>query len=206
MNRGYVEIMNDIATAGNAVHGRRRIWVPLAVVGLLLMMTAVEAVFARSQPAGEQLVSGTVIEFGSDRQASIQVGDGWVLDIGASDLNSQLVLVRGDMTVELSSEAFPENTSPAAMWAGMDRLLNIARHSGVEVWLDSPTEGGTSSGSGELEGSLQIGNRAGKAIVIPDTDGAQAVEAKVLAPLHAGDEDWSAAAQLIDSIAFEGES
>jgi hypothetical protein len=198
--------MNDIGTAGNAVHGRRRIWVPLAVVGLLLALTVTEAVFARSQPDGEQLVSGTVIEFGSGRQASVQVGDGWVLDVGASDLDSQLVLVRGDMMVELSSASFPGDTTPAEMWAGMDRLLGTARHVGTEVWLAGPTELSTSSGSGGLEGSLQVGNRAGKAFVIPDADGTQAVEAKVLAPLHAGDEDWSAATQLIDSIAFQEES
>ncbi len=195
--------MDDFDTAGNAVHGRHRIWVPLAVVGVLLVMIAAEAVFAKSQPDGEELVSGSVVEFGADRQASVQVGDGWTLDEAASNADAQLVLTRGDMMVELSSVVFPAKTTPAVMWTGMDRLLSIERHAGTEVWLDSPSEIDTASVQGGLSGSLQIGNRAGAAYVLPDADGAEAVEAKVLAPPHASDEEKSAAAQLIDSIAFE---
>jgi hypothetical protein len=204
--RGYVEDMNDIATAGNAVHGRRRVWVPIAVVGLLLVMIAAEAAFANSQPAGEALVSGTEIGFGADRQASVQVGDGWVLDNAASDIDSQLVLVRGDVTVELSSVVFTGRTAPDEMWTGMGQLLNVERHAGAQVSLDNPTRFETSSGASGLEGHLQIGSQAGEAFVLPDAEGVQAVDAKVLAPADAGDADWSAAAQLIDSIAFEGES
>jgi hypothetical protein len=204
--RGYVEDMNDIATAGNAVHGRRRIWVPIAVVGLLLVMIAAEAAFARSQPAGERLASGTEIGFGADRQASVQVGDGWILDNASSDISSQLVLVRGDVTVELSSVIFNGQTAPDQMWTGMGQLLDIERHAGAQVSLDAPTGFETSSGASGLEGSLQIGNEAGEAFVLPDSDGVQAVDAKVLAPAGAGDADWSAAAQLIGSITFEGES
>jgi hypothetical protein len=198
--------MNDFETAGNAVQGRRRIWVPLAVVGVLLVMIAAEAVFAKSQPDGEELVSGSVVEFGADRQASVQVGDGWTLDEAASDANAQLVLTRGDMVVELSSVVFPAKTTPAAMWTGMDRLLSIERHAGTEVWLDNPSEIDTSAIQGGLSGSLQIGNRVGSAFVLPDADGAEAVEAKVLAPIHANDDEKSAATQLIDSIAFQEES
>lgn len=198
--------MNDIATAGNAVHGWRRIWVPIAVVGLLLVMIAAEAAFAKSQPAGEPLVAGTVIGFGADRQASVQVGDGWVLDSAASDINSQLVLVRGDVTVELSSVIFNGQTTPDEMWTGMSQLLNVERHAGAQVALGNPTGFETSSGASGLEGNLQIGSRAGEAVVLPDAQGVQAVDAKVLAPAGAGGADWSAAAQLINSIAFQGES
>ncbi|RRR98462.1 hypothetical protein [Glycomyces terrestris] len=203
---GYVEGMNDIATAGNAVQGRHRVWVPIAVVGLLLVMIAAEAAFAKSQPAGEALVSGTVIGFGADRQASVQVGEGWVLDDAASDLDSQLVLTRGDVTVELSSVIFNGQTAPSQMWTGMGRLLDVERHAGAQVSLGSPGGFETSSGATGLEGGLQIGSRAGEAFVLPDAEGVQAVDAKVLAPADAGDTDWSAATQLIDSIAFEGES
>ncbi|WP_205328454.1 hypothetical protein [Glycomyces sp. YM15] len=195
--------MNDIGAAGNAVHGKRRIWVPLAVVGALLALIAAEAVFARSQPAGVAVVPDTVIEFGSGQRASVQVGDGWVLDSAASDVNTRLVLVRGDMAVELSSVTVPAQTTPEEMWAGMDRLLDIERRQGVEVRLDTPTDYENASGATGLQGKLQVGTRVGQAFVLAGDEGGQAVEAQVLAPAHAGDGDRSAAAALIDSIAFE---
>jgi hypothetical protein len=198
--------MNDIGAAGNAVYGRRRIWAPLAVVGVLLALIAAEAVFARSQPAEVTLVPDTVIAFGGERDVTVQVGDGWVLDSGASDINSQIVLVRGDTLVELSETTLPTGTSTDAMWTGLDRLLDIERHQGTEVWLDSPTEYENAAGTTGLQGNLQVGSRVGQAFVLAGPEGAQAVEAKVLAPSHTGDADRSAAAAVIDSIAFEEES
>lgn len=198
--------MNDIGAAGNAVHGRRRIWVPLAVVGVLLALIVGEVAFARSQPAGVAVVPDTVIEFGTGQRAAVQVGDGWVLDSASSDANARLVLVRGDMVVELSSVTFPAPTSPDEMWAGMDRLLDIERRQGIEVRLDGPSEFENAAGTAGLQGKLQVGTRVGQAFVLADAEGEQAVEVQVLAPAHAGDDERSAAAALIDSIAFEEES
>jgi hypothetical protein len=198
--------MNDIGAAGNAVSGRGRIWAPLAVVGVLLVLIAAEAVFAKSQPAGAALAPDTVIEFGGGRDATVQVGDGWVLDSGASDINSQIVLVRGNTLVELSHVTLPTGTSTGEMWTGLDRLLDIERHQGTEVRLDSPTDYENAAGTAGLQGNLQVGSRVGQAFVLADPEGAQAVEAKVLAPSQAGDADRAAAAAVIDSIAFEEES
>ncbi|MFG3339555.1 hypothetical protein [Glycomyces sp. NPDC048151] len=195
--------MNDTGAAGNAVEGRRRIWVPLAVVGVLAALITAEAVFAASQPDGVEVVPDTVIAFGPDQRATVQVGDGWVLDSAASDINSRIVLVRGDTVVELSTVTFPEGTSPGEMWNGFDRLLDIQRGQGTEVWLDSPTEYENTAGLAGLEGKLQVGSRVGEAYVLPDDEGATAVEAQVLAPSHASDEDRAAAAALIDTIAIE---
>jgi len=195
--------MNDIGAAGNAVYGRRRIWAPLAVAGVLLALIGAAALFARSQPAGVALAPDTVIEFGAERDATVQVGDGWVLDSGASDINSQIVLVRGNTLVELSDVTLPTGTSPQEMWTGLDRLLDIERHHGTEVWLDSPTEFKNAAGTTGLQGNLQVGTRVGQAFVLAGPDGAQAVEAKVLAPSQASDQDLAAAAKVIDSIAFQ---
>jgi len=198
--------VNDFKTAGNAVHGMRAVWVPIAVVAVLLALIAAEGIFSKVLPDGEALASGTVIEFGADRQASVKVGEGWTLDKAASDVNTRLFLTRGDMTVELTGVVFDaKDLSPREMWAGMRDLLDIDRHAGTEAWLDDPAEFDTASISGGLHGSLQIGNRIGTAFVLPGDDDSQAVEAKVLAPFHAGDEEWNAATALVDSIAFIGE-
>jgi hypothetical protein len=193
--------MNDTGAAGNAVDGGRRVWVPLAVVGVLAVLIAAEAVFARSQPPGVAVVPDTVIEFGAGQRASVQVGDDWVLDSAASDVNSRLVLVQGDTTVELTSVTLPADTTPGEMWTGLDRLLDIERRQGIDVALGSPAEYENASGTAGLQGKLQVGTRAGEAYVLADAEGEQAVQAQVLAPADAG-EDRSAAAALIDSIAF----
>lgn len=192
-----------MGAAGNAVYGRRRIRVPLAVVGVLLVLLAAEAVFARSQPDGVGVAPDTVIGFGPDQRASVQVGEDWVLDSASSDVNSRLVLVRGDVEVELSSVTFPAAASPDAMWEGMDRLLDIERRQGVTARLGDPAEYENAAGVAGMQGDLQIGDRSGQAYILPDANGDTAVEAQVLAPAGTGDREMADAAALIDSIAFE---
>lgn len=194
--------MNDTGAA-NAVHGRRRIWVPLAVVGVLIVLIAAEAVFARSQPAGVAVVPGTVIGFGPEERVTVQAGEGWVLDSASSDVNSRLVLAHGDVEVELSTVTVVPGTSSEAMWEGMDRLLDIERHQGVRARLGSPSEYENAAGTTGLQGELRVGERTGQAFVLPDADGAAAVQAQVLAPADAGDQERAAAAALIDTIAFQ---
>ncbi|MDN3240077.1 hypothetical protein [Glycomyces tritici] len=195
--------MNDIGAAGNAVHGRRRIRVPLAVVGVLIVLLAAEAVFAKSQPDGTAVVPDTVIGFGFDQRATVQVGEDWVLDSASSDIDSRLVLVHGDVVVQLSSVTVPAATSPEELWQGLDRLLDIQRRQGVDVRLDAPTGYENAAGTAGLQGDLQLGDRSGQAYVLPDADRTTAVEAQVLAPAGTGDSEMAAAADLIDSIAFE---
>jgi hypothetical protein len=198
--------MNDMGSAGNAVHGRRRIRVPLAVVGVLIVLLAAEAVFAKSQPDGAAVDSGTVIGFGPEERASVQVGDGWVLDSASSDVNSRLVLVHGDTVVQLSTVTFPAAASPGEMWDGLDRLLGLQRRQGVEVRLEGPAEYENAAGSTGMQGDLRVGDRTGHAYVLPDADGTTAVEVQVLAPANAGDDERAAAAELVDSIAIEAAS
>ncbi|MFB9662278.1 hypothetical protein ACFQS3_06115 [Glycomyces mayteni] len=198
--------MDDFNRAGNAVHGARRIWVPLAVVGVLLALTAVEGLIPKALPAGEELPAGTVIEFGSDRDVSAQVGEGWTLDKDASSADSGLAFTQGDVSVQLGFIAFnaakPDVTE---MWEGMDRVLDIERHSGADVALGEPSEFDTKWIEGGLYGTLQIDTRIGTAFVLPAADGTQAVEAKVLGPLHARAEVWDSAMSIIDSVAFDDE-
>lgn len=196
--------MDDIGAAGNAVRGKSRIWVPLAVVGVLLALIGAETAFERSQPDAVQPEPDTVIEFGADRGASVQVGDGWAVDNALSDLNSRLVLVHGDVTVELTSVTFPDGTAPDEMWTGLDRLLDIERHQGIETRLSEPAEYRNAAGLTGLQGDLQIGDRTGHAFVLPDTEGVRAVQAQVLSP--AGADARADAAALVDSITFEEES
>lgn len=195
--------MNDLGTAGNAVHGRRRTRVPLAVVGVLIALLAAEAVFAKSRPGEAALEPGTVIAFGPDQRASVRVGDGWVLDSDASDANSRLVLAHGDTVVQLSIVISPVTASPDEMWEGLDRLLGLQRRQGVEVRLADPAEYENAAGTAGIQGDLRVGDRTGHAYVLPDADGATAVQAQVLAPAHAGEDDRAAAAELVDSIAIE---
>ncbi|RRS00108.1 hypothetical protein [Glycomyces terrestris] len=197
--------MDDFKTAGNAVHGARRVWVPLAVVGVLFALTAVEGLLGRALPDGEALAAGTVIEFGSEEQVSAQVGEGWTLDETASDLGSGLTLTRGQVTVRLSSVVFSAGRPDGVreMWDGMRRALEVEEYAGTDVWLGEPTGFDTRSVSGGLYGSLQIGTAIGTAFVLPGPDGDEAVEAKVLGPFDADQADWDAATSIIDSVAFE---
>ncbi|MEU6247539.1 hypothetical protein [Glycomyces sp. NPDC047010] len=199
--------MDDFNRAGNAVHGARRIWVPLAVIGVLLALTAVEGLIPKALPAGEALPAGTVIEFGSDRDASAQVGEGWTLDRDASDLGSGLAFLQGDVSVQLTYIGFnaAKPSGTAEMWEGMDRVLDIERHSGTDVALGTPSEFDTKWIEGGLYGTLQIDTRIGTAFVLPAQDGTKAVEAKVLGPLHARAEVWDSAMSIIDSVAFDDE-
>ncbi|GAA2302467.1 hypothetical protein GCM10009853_068880 [Glycomyces scopariae] len=190
---------------GNAVHGARRVWVPLVVAGVLLALTAVEGLLAKALPASEPVPAGTVIEFGSTGQVSAQVGEGWTLDRTASDLHSGLLLTRGDVSVRLTSVEFSAGKPDGAqeMWDGMERLLGVARHSGTEVWLGEPTEFDTKWITGGLYGSLQVDTAIGTAFVLPADDDAEAVEAQVLGPFDADQADWTAATEIIDSVAFD---
>ncbi|MBO3732710.1 hypothetical protein [Glycomyces niveus] len=198
--------MDDIGAAGNAVRGKSRIWVPLAVVAVLLALIGAETAFERSQPDAVQLVPDTVIEFGADRDASVQVGDGWAVDNALSDLNSRLVLVHGDVMVELTSVTYPDGTTPDEMWTGLDRLLDIERHQGIQVRLSEAAEYRNAAGLTGVQGDIQIGDRAGQAFVLPDGEGVRAVQVQVLAPAQSEEDSRAAATALVDSIAFEEES
>jgi len=198
--------MTDVDMAGNAVWGRRRVWVPLATVALLLLLIAFESVADRLLPGGEALPSGTVLAFGAERDVSVQVGDGWTLDKADTSLDSNITLVRGDLTVRLATATFESKPTVREMWHCFEQVLSISRAAGQEVWIGDPSAFDTSSAPGGLYGPLQVSTRVGNAIVLPAPDGRHAVEATVLAPLHTGDADRAAAAQLIDSIAFEGAS
>lgn len=199
--------MDDFKRAGNAVHGARRVWVPLAVVGVLLALTAVEGLLAKALPDSEALAAGTVIQFGNDRQVSVQVGEGWTLDKAASDVNSTLVFRQGDVAVELSSIVFSAGKPDGVdeMWDGMERTLKIEQYAGTDVWLGEPTGFDTKSISGGLYGSLQVGTAIGTAFVMPAEDDSEAVEARVLGPFDADQGHWAAATQIIDSVAFDDE-
>lgn len=199
--------MDDFNRAGNAVHGARRIWAPLAVAGVLLALTAVEGLIPKALPAGEELPAGTVIEFGNERDVSAQVGEGWILDKDASSLDSGLTFVQGDVSVQLSYIGFnaAEPDGVEAVWQGMDRVFDVERYSGVAVDLGEPSEFDTKWIEGGLTGTLQVDNRIGTAFVLPAADGTEAVEARVLGPLHARAEVWDSAMAIIDSVAFDDE-
>jgi hypothetical protein len=199
--------VDDFRSAGNAIHGARRVWVPLVVVGMLFALTAVEGLVAKALPAGEPLEAGTVIEFGIERQVAVQVGAGWTLDESASDLNSELVLAQGDVVMQLSSVVFnagrPDDVRE--MWDGMDQTMRIEEYRGIDVRLGEPAEVDTKRISGGLQGSLQVETRIGTAFVLPAEDRAQAIQAKVLGPLHPDPAVWDAAMAVVESVAFTDE-
>ncbi|MQM25099.1 hypothetical protein [Glycomyces albidus] len=199
--------MDDFRSAGNAVHGARRIWVPLVVVGVLFALTAVEGLAAKALPDGEALAAGTVIEFGSARQVAVQVGEGWTLDESASDLRSRLVLVRDDVVMQLSVIVFSAGRPDGVreIWDGMAQTMKIEEYRGTEVALGEPAAFDTKWTSGGLQGSLQVETRVGAVYVLPAEDGAQAVEATVLGPLRPDPAVWDAAIAVVDSVAFAGE-
>lgn len=189
------------------MHGARRIWVPLVVVGVLFALTAVEGLVGKALPDGEALAAGTVIEFGSERQAAVQVGEGWTLNESASDLHSGLVLARGDVAMRLSAVVFTAGRPDGVreMWDGMAQTMKIEEYRGTDVRLGEPAEFDTKWVSGGLQGSLQVETRVGSAFVLPAEDGEQAVEAQVLGPLHPDPAVWDAAMAVVDSVAFAGE-
>ncbi|GAA1683557.1 hypothetical protein GCM10009830_33500 [Glycomyces endophyticus] len=199
--------MDDFKRAGNAVHGARRVWVPLAVVGALLALTAVEGLLGRALPEAEALAPGTVVEFGADRQVSAQVGEGWTLDEAASDLNTGVTLHKGDVTVRLDLVSFDAGKPDGVreMWDGMAQVLKIEQYAGEDVWLGDPIAFDTKWISGALYGNLQVGTDIGTAFVMPAEDGGQAVEAKILGPFDADQGDWAEATAIIDSVDFEDE-
>lgn len=192
--------MDEHRAAANAIRGRARVWVPLAVVGALLALAAGEWAFNRSQPDKESLEAGTVVEFGSDREVSVEVGEGWSVDRSGTNLDMEVVLVHGEVSVTLDVVHFPrpDGVAPKEMWAGMDRVLDAARYGGTEVDLGEPASFTTANIDDGLSGDLRVGDQSGTAYVLPDADGAKAVEARVLGP-----DAETVAAEVIDSITFK---
>lgn len=187
------------------MRGRGRVWVPLAVVGVLLAVAAAAFLANRALPARERLEPGTVIEFGGDRRASVTVGEDWWLDRSETSLDLQVTLVHEGTTVVLDAVQYPsDDVPPETMWEGMSRLLDTARYSGVGVELGEPEAFATPNAADALRGDLRIGDSGGFAFVLPSADRAHAVTGRALTTEASGSGDDEAVARLIETVTITG--
>ncbi|MCD0446174.1 hypothetical protein LO763_21405 [Glycomyces sp. A-F 0318] len=193
---------------GNAVRGRARIWVPLVAVGVLLMVAAVEVLANRSLPAREALEPGTVVAFGPERAAEVELDEAWEVDRAQTKLDLRVVLARDGTTVVLDAVQFPDpdGTDPQRMWEGVSRLLETAEYSGSMLELGPPAAFATPNIEDGLRGDLRLDDQTGALYVLPSADHGHAVNVRVLSTADASAEDRTAAAALVDSIAFTGEA
>lgn len=199
--------MGEQGNTGNAIRGGRRIWVPLLVVGALLALAAAEFAVNRALPARERLEAGTVVEFGAERFAAVEVGEGWSVDKANTKLDLQLVLVHGDTTVTLDAVQFPRRGGAAVeeMWDGMRLLLDTARYAGADIAIGEPSAFTTPNVTEGLTADLRAGDRVGTAFVLASEGRGHAVDGQVLAPADAPESESAAAAALIETIAFTEE-
>ena len=74
--------MFDYIPSGNAISGRRRLWVPLGVVAFTLVWVLVAVAVSRELPDQERLPSGAVVEVG---RAEVTDLAGWTLNTAETD-------------------------------------------------------------------------------------------------------------------------
>lgn len=191
--------MFNYIPSGNMISGRRRLWVPLGVVAFTLVWVIIAFAVSRDLPDQERLPSRAAVEVGG---AEVTDLDGWTLNTAASDLAQQIVLERGDETLQISYHDFGQEASADAAWQGFERLLDAsASHEGGASF--GGREPFQVSGAAQAEWSdLQVANRSGGAFVVTADDGLEAVEGTVLGPLHTSHADVDAALTVVQSVEF----
>jgi hypothetical protein len=191
--------MNEYIPPGNAISGRQRLWVPLAIAVFTLVWVILAVAVGRSLPHEAQLPSGAAVEVGG---AAVTDLDGWTLDTAASDLAQQLVLQRGDLTLMISYHGFGEKASADEAWQGFERVLDASAAHDGGASLGDPAAFQVSAAAQAEWGDLQVANRAGGAFVVTADDGLRAVEGTVLGPLNTSQSDLDAARAVVGSVEF----
>lgn len=199
MRRSNVEAMNEYMPPGNAISGRRRLWVPVAIALFTLVWVIVAAVVSRALPGGEQLPPGTAVQVGG---AEVTGLDGWTLDARATDLAQQLVLDKGDVTLVISYRGFGEHASVDQAWQGFERLLDVEAARDGGAMIGAPAAFQVAGSAGAEWSDLTVANRAGGAFVVTADDGLRAVEGTVLGPLSSSSADFDAARAVVQSVEF----
>src|SRR5262245_37993165 len=99
----------------------------LAVTALLIGLSVGLPVANRHVPAYDVLLpAGARIQVGppgadSRRPVSVQVPDGWAVDVAATSLSESLALYNGSTSFQLSV-ILAEGATPKQLWHGMRRL------------------------------------------------------------------------------------